>query len=1120
MERVRGAHSWTIETIDQDPTGFTNLRISVDVDSVGIPHVAYSLLHPVAALKYGVRLPSGWKIEVVQSGNGGADASLKLDGLGQPHIAFLGGSAGSESLSYASKVGASWAVEVVDGESGCGRYASLGFDVGGRPHLAYLCPSGAPSPGTLRHAWWDGTSWNNETVATGAADPSLAFDASGRPTIAYAVPNSLQVRRAYFDGTTWRSEIVEGNAVLDDRGTSIARDRSGILHISYMESVSGQLRYASPGPLAWGVEVVDTPVTRFCGYNHESSLVFNQSNAPQIAYRTCKPGSHDIQLAAKEMTTGNWSLEYVAAGGVPSLALDPYDNPHIGFLAYSQGLVRYAFVPPTDSAPPSSRVLPLAPYWHMAGPVTVNATASDGETAVVEVTLFYSFAQDNATWGAWSAFATDGSPPWSWGFSFPDGGGHYRFFSIAVDLAGNRESAKSVAEAIAGYRIPPDFALEDPRPASPAVIGPGLTLNLSVTVRNHGGDANATSTLAFCNESTPGSPFASFLVPALPASEVQPVTASWLSPTALGSYAVTAAADYTDVLAESSETNNGFTWTIRVVAGPVTSLIVGAPNATLSVAYVTSATPLGFAAVDRGGTGIRRTDYRVDNGTWVNYTATGTFALTAEGEHFLEWFSEDYAGNVEGVRSGILRVDDTPPTTIPAIGDPKYLVGGTFVTSATLFALTALDGGIEAVGVDVTEYRIGAGPWTRYTAPFAIPGEGVHPFAFRSADLLGNAEPIQVLQITVDDTPPVTTLAVGAPNVTAADRYVTSSTPVSLVALDGGANPVGVAATEVQIDAGPWAPYEGPFFLTGEGHHTVGFRSADRLANAEAVRSSNLVVDDTPPTVVLGVGMPRHDGTDRYVTSATPLTATAVDGGPVPVGLASVECRGGGGPWTPYAGPLTLAAPDGMKAIECRATDLLGNAAAGQLVVVLDDTPPTTTASRGDGTYPTGTTFELAAADAGSGVAASTYSVDGGPWLVYAGPFTLAEGAHAIRYYSTDRLNNTEAEHTLSVTIEGAPPPPPRETNWKPLVAAIFAAVLAIAGVWSARRAPPMAGSRSRLRAFVLTSLPFVALEAGTGVASLVTGLLAIPPLAGVGIAVDVGILVAGVAVSAYRIRT
>ena len=131
-----------------------------------------------------------------------------------------------------------------------------------------------------------------------------------------------------------------------------------------------------------------------------------------------------------------------------------------------------------------------------------------------------------------------------------------------------------------------------------------------------------------------------------------------------------------------------------------------------------------------------------------------------------------------------------------------------------------------------------------------------------------------------------------------------------------------------------------------------------------------------------------------------------------------------------------------------------------------------------------------------------------------------APGDHTIAYRSTDRVENREADHEVSVHI-GTPPPVTGEANWKPLVAAAFAAVLAIAGAWASRKRPwkGARGPRAMLGAFAATALPFVVAEAATGAVSLLTGLLSIPPILGVGTAVDLGILLGGVALLADRVR-
>jgi len=105
-------------------------------------------------------------------------------------------------------------------------------------------------------------------------------------------------------------------------------------------------------------------------------------------------------------------------------------------------------------------------------------------------------------------------------------------------------------------------------------------------------------------------------------------------------------------------------------------------------------------------------------------------------------------------------------------------------------------------------------------------------------------------------------------------------------------------------------------------------------------------------------------------------------------------------------------------------------------------------------------------------------------------------------------------------TIKAPPPPPSVEANYKPVVAVIFAIILAMAGVWSSRRRP-WKGGKDRMavaKAFAIASMPFVVAEAVTGVISFATGQLPMPPATGTGMAVDAGILIAGLAVSLYRI--
>ncbi|MFA6094002.1 MAG: kelch repeat-containing protein [Elusimicrobiota bacterium] len=56
---------------------------------------------------------------------------------------------------------------------------------------------------------------------------------------------------------------------------------------------------------------------------------------------------------------------------------------------------------------------------------------------------------------------------------------------------------------------------------------------------------------------------------------------------------------------------------------------------------------------------------------------------------------------------------------------------------------------------------------------------------------------------------------------------------------------------------------------------------------------------------------------------------------------------------------------------------------------------------------------------AGAGVQSTSYGVDGGDYIAYAGPFTLSVGEHALRFFSTDMAGNSEAVQFVDLTVQG-----------------------------------------------------------------------------------------------------
>jgi hypothetical protein len=111
----------------------------------------------------------------------------------------------------------------------------------------------------------------------------------------------------------------------------------------------------------------------------------------------------------------------------------------------------YYFSTP-DTLKPSSNVVAITPYWKKTSPLTITATASDtGWSGLKNVTMYYRFSSNNASWGGWKSAGVDTASPWSWSFAFSNGTGYYQFYSIAKDNATNTELAPGGADAMCGY---------------------------------------------------------------------------------------------------------------------------------------------------------------------------------------------------------------------------------------------------------------------------------------------------------------------------------------------------------------------------------------------------------------------------------------------------------------------------------------------------------------------------------------------------------------------------------------------------------------------------------------------------------------------------------------------
>ncbi|MEW5767698.1 MAG: T9SS type A sorting domain-containing protein [bacterium] len=290
-----------------------------------------------------------------------------------------------------------------------------------------------------------------------------------------------------------------------------------------------------------------------------------------------------------------------------------------------------------------------------------------------------------------------------------------------------------------------------------------------------------------------------------------------------------------------------------------------------------------------------------------------------------------------------------------------------------------------------------------------------------------------IFTFKTDDDPPVTSMALSAPNYE--NYYVTSATTFTLSAVDTGS---GVASTLYQINGQGWLSYTTAFTLAGrnEGVHTIKYYSTDKAGNVEATKSLTVYLDNTSPTTTITVSDPKVVmGNITYVGLNNTFTLSAID--TPSAGVALTEYRIDAGGWKTYVSAFSLQSEgittEGAHTIEYRSRDNLQNIEGTKsLAVYLDQTPPATSLAVStpkyirDKIYVTpATTFSMAAADTGVGVASTVYRIDGGGWISYTTPFSLTgqtEGNHLIEYRSTDSLQQIEAVKQLSVYLDQTAP--------------------------------------------------------------------------------------------------
>jgi hypothetical protein len=276
-----------------------------------------------------------WVVEIVEKGVVGDYASHVLEPKGKAHIVYFDYINGN--LKHAENGPDGWSIETVDREGTVGQYLAIANDREANIYVIYR----DHGKNRLKMALFDGSKWNFEEVDNepfASFDTSVSVDARGKVYVSYYNFSKQYLKLAVRDNGQWKTEVVDdGQKKSSNVGgfSSVKVDSRGRIHISYIDTGNGFLKYAVKENNTWNIEAADD--CEFVG--NFTSLALDKDGNPYISYTVDKsPNKPDLHLAKK--IGGKWMIELVdteeIAGNYSSIVVDQDSNIYISYSAMSR----------------------------------------------------------------------------------------------------------------------------------------------------------------------------------------------------------------------------------------------------------------------------------------------------------------------------------------------------------------------------------------------------------------------------------------------------------------------------------------------------------------------------------------------------------------------------------------------------------------------------------------------------------------------------------------------------------------------------------------------------------------------------------------------------------------
>ena len=840
--------------------------------------------------------------------------------------------------------------------------------------------------------WTVDTTAPNTTITSQPADPTNATGASFGLS-STEVGSTFEVR---LDGSAWTSSaspkvysgLTESSHTFQVRATDAAGNQDAT-QASYTWTVDTTAPNSSFTSTPADPSSDATPTFGFASTELPATFEVNLDGAGWVSATTpltispaLSDGSHTLQVRATDAAANQ---DATAAG--------------------------HTWV--VDSTNPTGSVTSPANGADIAGTVALTTNSADAGSGVATVTFQTSPSGAN-TW-------TNVAASWNTALELD---GDYDIRVATTDNAGNAFTSAAITVTVdntaptlsVGVANPITLATPDPTPltATATDAGSGVT-DVSFEQCTDANDATCAVDTWI----------------ALGVDTTSPYGVSWAIP-----------ADGTRLLRVRATDNAGRQTTELVLTTidrtrPTGSLTVPAAGANLRGATVAlNATASDTAPGTVNTVTFQRSPAGADTWTDISTDAAAPYAATldttglSDGLYDLRVFTTDAAGNAETAPATVqVRIDNTLPTggvTFPAAAAD---VRGTV-------ALTSNSADAGGSGVDTVQFQrspIGAGAWTNQAASWntTAQADGQYDLRVLTTDNAGNSFTSATTTVRVDNTLP--TGSVTAPATAANLRDTVALTSNS--ADTGGSGVDTVQFQRSPIGAGTWTNQAASWDTTAQadGQYDLRVVTTDNAGNVFSSGTITVRVDNTLPT---GSVTAPANGAEIGMAPVA-LTGNSADAGSGVDTVTFQRSPAGAGTWTATPSSWDTAAgadavADGQYDLRVVTVDNAGNSFASPAVTVLvDHTAPTTSALLAPGSPSNApVTVSFSAADGtGSGVASTSYSVDGGPVLQGSSVVIPApgdhsnDGTHVVAFFSTDDVNNVEAPaNTTNVVIDTTAP--------------------------------------------------------------------------------------------------